>query len=85
LLNQKLQLQLHSAYKENLQKNGGSNLSRIPANHFFGLGKDRTINLTGAYVFLSSPALDYTNERIFTVDGAWIDTIKIKYYNESKI
>ncbi len=42
-------------------------LSRIPANRW-GVPQD----LTGAFVFLSSPASDYINGTIITVDGGWM-------------
>jgi 2-deoxy-D-gluconate 3-dehydrogenase len=42
-------------------------LSRIPANRW-GTPAD----LAGAYVFLSSPASDYINGSIITVDGGWM-------------
>lgn len=42
-------------------------LSRIPANRW-----GQTSDLTGAYVFLSSPASDYINGSIITVDGGWM-------------
>jgi len=42
-------------------------LSRIPANRW-GTPED----LTGAFVFLSSPASDYVNGTILTVDGGWM-------------
>lgn len=42
-------------------------LSRIPANRW-----GETTDLTGAYVFLSSPASDYINGTIITVDGGWM-------------
>ncbi len=42
-------------------------LSRIPANRW-GTPAD----LAGAYVFLSSPASDYVNGTIITVDGGWM-------------
>ena len=42
-------------------------LSRIPANRW-GTPDD----LTGAFVFLSSPASDYVNGTILTVDGGWM-------------
>ncbi len=42
-------------------------LSRIPANRW-GTPAD----LTGAFVFLSSPASDYVNGTILTVDGGWM-------------
>jgi 2-deoxy-D-gluconate 3-dehydrogenase len=42
-------------------------LSRIPANRW-GTPED----LTGAFVFLSSPASDYMNGTILTVDGGWM-------------
>jgi 2-dehydro-3-deoxy-D-gluconate 5-dehydrogenase len=42
-------------------------LARIPANRW-----GQTSDLTGAYVFLSSPASDYVNGTIITVDGGWM-------------
>jgi 2-deoxy-D-gluconate 3-dehydrogenase len=42
-------------------------LSRIPAGRW-----GETDDLTGAYVFLSSPASDYINGTILTVDGGWM-------------
>lgn len=42
-------------------------LSRIPAGRW-GTPED----LTGAFVFLSSPASDYMNGTIITVDGGWM-------------
>jgi len=42
-------------------------LSRIPANRW-GTPED----LAGAFVFLSSPAADYINGTILTVDGGWM-------------
>ncbi len=42
-------------------------LSRIPANRW-GTPKD----LAGAFVFLCSPAADYINGTILTVDGGWM-------------
>jgi 2-dehydro-3-deoxy-D-gluconate 5-dehydrogenase len=42
-------------------------LSRIPANRW-----GETSDLAGAYVFLSSPASDYINGTIITVDGGWM-------------
>jgi 2-dehydro-3-deoxy-D-gluconate 5-dehydrogenase len=42
-------------------------LSRIPANRW-----GETSDLTGAFVFLSSPASDYINGTILTVDGGWM-------------
>ena len=42
-------------------------LSRIPANRW-GLPED----LTGGFVFLSSPASDYVNGTIITIDGGWM-------------
>lgn len=42
-------------------------LSRIPAGRW-GTAKD----LAGAFVFLSSPAADYMNGSIITVDGGWM-------------
>jgi 2-deoxy-D-gluconate 3-dehydrogenase len=42
-------------------------LSRIPANRW-GTPED----MAGAFVFLSSPASDYMNGSIITVDGGWM-------------
>jgi 2-deoxy-D-gluconate 3-dehydrogenase len=42
-------------------------LARIPASRW-----GETSDLTGAYVFLSSPASDYINGTIITVDGGWM-------------
>ncbi len=42
-------------------------LSRIPANRW-GTAED----MAGAYIFLSSPAADYVNGTILTVDGGWM-------------
>ncbi|MGB4844834.1 MAG: SDR family oxidoreductase, partial [Ferruginibacter sp.] len=42
-------------------------LSRIPASRW-GTVED----MTGAYIFLSSPAADYVNGTILTVDGGWM-------------
>ena len=42
-------------------------LSRIPAGRW-----GKTADLSGAYVFLSSPASDYINGSILTVDGGWM-------------
>lgn len=42
-------------------------LSRIPANRW-GTVED----MAGAYIFLSSPASDYVNGTILTVDGGWM-------------
>jgi 2-deoxy-D-gluconate 3-dehydrogenase len=42
-------------------------LSRIPAGRW-----GETSDLSGAYVFLSSPASDYINGTIITVDGGWM-------------
>lgn len=42
-------------------------LSRIPANRW-GTPED----MAGAYIFLSSPASDYVNGTIITVDGGWM-------------
>ncbi len=42
-------------------------LSRIPAGRW-----GETSDMTGAYVFLSSPASDYVNGTILTVDGGWM-------------
>lgn len=42
-------------------------LSRIPAGRW-----GKATDLAGAYVFLSSPASDYMNGSIITVDGGWM-------------
>ena len=42
-------------------------LARIPANRW-----GETTDLAGAFVFLSSPASDYINGSIITVDGGWM-------------
>lgn len=42
-------------------------LSRIPANRWGTPG-----DMTGPFVFLSSPASDYVNGTILTVDGGWM-------------
>ncbi|MFC4262051.1 SDR family NAD(P)-dependent oxidoreductase [Ferruginibacter yonginensis] len=42
-------------------------LARIPAARW-----GETTDLTGAYLFLSSPASDYINGTILTVDGGWM-------------
>jgi len=42
-------------------------LARIPANRW-----GETSDLTGAYLFLASPASDYINGTILTVDGGWM-------------
>jgi 2-dehydro-3-deoxy-D-gluconate 5-dehydrogenase len=42
-------------------------LARIPAGRW-----GETADLAGAYVFLSSPASDYINGTIITVDGGWM-------------
>jgi 2-deoxy-D-gluconate 3-dehydrogenase len=42
-------------------------LARIPANKW-----GQPSDLTGAFVFLSSPASDYINGTILTVDGGWM-------------
>lgn len=42
-------------------------LARIPAKRW-----GETSDLTGAYIFLSSPASDYINGTILTVDGGWM-------------
>jgi 2-dehydro-3-deoxy-D-gluconate 5-dehydrogenase len=42
-------------------------LARIPAARW-----GETADLTGAYVFLASPASDYVNGTIITVDGGWM-------------
>jgi len=42
-------------------------LARIPANRW-----GQTSDIIGAYVFLSSPASDYINGTIITVDGGWM-------------
>ena len=47
-------------------------LSRIPANRW-GQPED----LAGAFVFLSSPASDYMNGTIVTVDGGWMGSREV--------
>ena len=42
-------------------------LARIPAKRW-----GETSDMTGAYVFLSSPASYYINGTIITVDGGWM-------------
>ena len=42
-------------------------LSRIPAGRW-----GKTSDLAGAFIFLSSPASDYINGSIITVDGGWM-------------
>lgn len=42
-------------------------LARIPANRW-----GETSDMAGAYVFLASPASDYVNGSIITVDGGWM-------------
>ena len=42
-------------------------LARIPANRW-----GETSDMAGAYVFLASPASDYINGSIITVDGGWM-------------
>lgn len=42
-------------------------LARIPTNRW-----GETADMAGAYVFLSSPASDYVNGTIITVDGGWM-------------
>lgn len=41
--------------------------ARIPAGRW-----GRTDDLTGAFIFLSSPASDYVNGHVLTVDGGWM-------------
>ena len=55
-----------SALRADANRNA-SILARIPANRW-----GETSDLTGAYVFLSSPASDYVNGTIITVDGGWM-------------
>lgn len=52
--------------REDAERNAAI-LARIPANRW-GQPED----LTGAFVFLSSPASDYMNGTIITVDGGWM-------------
>jgi 2-dehydro-3-deoxy-D-gluconate 5-dehydrogenase len=49
------------------ENRNSSILARIPAGRW-----GETEDLTGAYVFLSSPASDYINGTILTVDGGWM-------------
>ena len=49
------------------QERNAAILARIPANRW---GKPE--DLAGAFVFLSSPASDYMNGTIITVDGGWM-------------
>lgn len=55
-----------TALREDAERSA-SILSRIPANRW---GKPE--DLAGAFVFLSSPASDYVNGTILTVDGGWM-------------
>jgi 2-dehydro-3-deoxy-D-gluconate 5-dehydrogenase len=48
-------------------------LSRIPANRW-----DTPDDMTGAFVFLSSPTSDYMNGTIITVDGGWMGDNDLK-------
>ena len=49
------------------QERNSAILARIPAKRW-----GETSDMTGAYVFLSSPASDYINGTIITVDGGWM-------------
>lgn len=55
-----------SALRSDEERNAAI-LARIPAKRW-----GETSDLTGAYVFLSSPASDYINGSIITVDGGWM-------------
>jgi 2-dehydro-3-deoxy-D-gluconate 5-dehydrogenase len=55
-----------SALRADAERNAAI-LSRIPANRW-GTPED----MAGAFVFLSSPASDYMNGSIITVDGGWM-------------
>lgn len=55
-----------SALRED-EERSASILARIPANRW-GTPED----LAGAFVYLSSPASDYVNGTIITVDGGWM-------------
>jgi 2-dehydro-3-deoxy-D-gluconate 5-dehydrogenase len=55
-----------SALRADAERNAAI-LSRIPANRW-GTPED----MAGAFVFLSSPASDYVNGTIVTVDGGWM-------------
>ena len=55
-----------AALREDKERNAAI-LSRIPANRW-GTPED----MAGAFVFLSSPASDYMNGSIITVDGGWM-------------
>jgi 2-dehydro-3-deoxy-D-gluconate 5-dehydrogenase len=55
-----------SALRADAERNAAI-LSRIPANRW-GTPED----MAGAFVFLSSPASDYMNGTIITVDGGWM-------------
>ncbi|HEY6503255.1 MAG TPA: SDR family oxidoreductase [Chitinophagaceae bacterium] len=55
-----------SALRADAERNAAI-LSRIPANRW-GTPED----MAGAFVFLSSPASDYMNGTIVTVDGGWM-------------
>ena len=59
------QIILHSLRAD--EERSKSILARIPANRW---GKPE--DLAGAFVFLSSPASDYVNGTIVTVDGGWM-------------
>jgi 2-deoxy-D-gluconate 3-dehydrogenase len=49
------------------QERNSAILARIPAKRW-----GETSDMTGAFVFLSSPAADYINGTIITVDGGWM-------------
>lgn len=49
------------------QERNSAILARIPAKRW-----GETSDMTGAFVFLSSPASDYINGTIITVDGGWM-------------
>ena len=49
------------------QERNAAILARIPAKRW-----GETSDMTGAFVFLSSPASDYINGTIITVDGGWM-------------
>lgn len=55
-----------SQLREDAERNKAI-LSRIPAGRW-----GTTEDMAGAYVFLSSPASDYVNGTILTVDGGWM-------------
>jgi 2-deoxy-D-gluconate 3-dehydrogenase len=51
----------------NDEERSKSILARIPAGRW-----GKSSDLAGAFVFLSSPASDYMNGSIITVDGGWM-------------